>query len=156
MNRFVLQVATLLFSTGIVIPTSFAAQAPHGGVAWSLPGRVEAENYDMGREGVAYHDLTSGNAGVVYRRDVVDVGSSIGGGATWVGRIRGNGRNIRSLSPLRAVIPYPFPLHLRRSGKQALSPAVSRSTPSVLRMITRAGAPHDRAVNAFMRYQASR
>jgi len=37
-----------------------------------LPGRIEAENYDKGGEGVAYHDTTPGNAGS-YRSDGVDL-----------------------------------------------------------------------------------
>ena len=31
--------------------------APYGGVDWAIPGTVEAENYDEGGEGIAYHDL---------------------------------------------------------------------------------------------------
>ena len=42
-------------------------QSPYSGTAVSLPGKVEAENYDLGGEGVAYHDATSNNAGNEYR-----------------------------------------------------------------------------------------
>jgi GH18 family chitinase len=38
-------------------------QAPYGGTAWAVPGTIEAEKYDTGGEGVAYHDTTTGNAG---------------------------------------------------------------------------------------------
>jgi GH18 family chitinase len=38
-------------------------QAPYGGTAWAVPGTIQAENYDTGGEGVAYHDTTTGNAG---------------------------------------------------------------------------------------------
>ena len=31
------------------------------------PGIVQAEDYDKGGEGVAYHDLTAGNDGGAYR-----------------------------------------------------------------------------------------
>ena len=31
----------------------------------ALPGRVEAENFDNGGEGVAYHDVTSANEGAL-------------------------------------------------------------------------------------------
>jgi Tol biopolymer transport system component len=48
-------------------------QTPYGGTAWVLPGKVEAENYDNGGEGVAYHDNTLGNSGAVYRNDGVDI-----------------------------------------------------------------------------------
>lgn len=42
-------------------------QSPYLGSAVSLPGKIEAENYDLGGEGVAYHDATSNNAGRDYR-----------------------------------------------------------------------------------------
>ncbi|MDP9311964.1 MAG: carbohydrate-binding protein [Chloroflexota bacterium] len=54
----------------------------------SLPGRVEAENYITGGEGVAYHDTTSGNTGGKYRSDDVDIQatSDTGGGynVAWI------------------------------------------------------------------------
>jgi len=39
----------------------------------TLPGRVQAENYDLGGEGVAYHDTTARNEGGLYRHDDVDI-----------------------------------------------------------------------------------
>jgi hypothetical protein len=47
-----------------------------------LPGTIQAENYDRGGEGVAYHDTTSGNSGSVYRTDGVDLQTAVdtGGG----------------------------------------------------------------------------
>jgi hypothetical protein len=36
---------------------------PYGGTAWKIPGTIEAENYDDGGEGVAYHDLDATNQG---------------------------------------------------------------------------------------------
>jgi hypothetical protein len=50
-----------------------AASTPFSGTAMALPGTVQAENYDRGGEGVAYHDTTSGNNGSVYRTDGVDL-----------------------------------------------------------------------------------
>ncbi len=46
---------------------------PYTGTAIALPGTIEAENYDKGGEGVAYHDTTSGNSGGAYRSDGVDI-----------------------------------------------------------------------------------
>ena len=58
-------------------------QRPFGGVVPTLPGRIEAENYDTGGEGVAYYNTTAGNPGGVYRTND-DVGieptSDTGGG----------------------------------------------------------------------------
>jgi len=48
-------------------------QSPYGGTPWPVPGKIEAENYDLGGEGTAYHDATSGNAGGQYRSDGVDI-----------------------------------------------------------------------------------
>ena len=31
-----------------------------------VPGTIEAENFDAGGEGIAYHDLTAGNTGGAY------------------------------------------------------------------------------------------
>ncbi|WP_323174224.1 malectin domain-containing carbohydrate-binding protein [Natrialba sp. PRR66] len=57
-----------------------SGQQPYGGSAWTIPGRIEAEDYDTGGEGVAYHDTTSGNAGGAYRDDDVDIESATEGG----------------------------------------------------------------------------
>ncbi len=38
-----------------------------------LPGRIQAEDYNAGGEGVGYHDLTTGNSGNVYKTDNVDI-----------------------------------------------------------------------------------
>jgi hypothetical protein len=48
-----------------------ASSAPPSSV--SLPGRVEAEDYRAGGEGVGYHDTTAGNTGGAYRNDGVDI-----------------------------------------------------------------------------------
>jgi hypothetical protein len=48
-------------------------QTPYGGTVRNLPGKIEAEHYDVGGEGIAYHDLSSGNTGNVFRTDGVDV-----------------------------------------------------------------------------------
>ena len=38
----------------------------------NIPGRIEAENYDNGGQGVAYNDTSSGNSGSALRNDDVD------------------------------------------------------------------------------------
>jgi hypothetical protein len=57
-----------------------AAPSPYTGSPVPLPGTVQAANYDVGGEGVAYHDTTSGNSGGAYRQDNVDIESAAGGG----------------------------------------------------------------------------
>lgn len=57
---------------------SGSGQSPYGGSNWSIPGTVEAENYDNGGEGVACHDTTSGNNTGDYRSDDVDLKTNSG------------------------------------------------------------------------------
>lgn len=59
----------------------------NGGNNWSLPGQIEAENYDTGGEGVAFHDSDLDiNHGGQYRSDGVDIYSGAGlGNGYYVG-----------------------------------------------------------------------
>ncbi len=54
------------------------ATTPYSGTPAAMPGIVEAENFDRGGEGIAYHDSARGNAGGQYRtgEDVDIVASS--------------------------------------------------------------------------------
>ena len=52
---------------------------PYGGSPRPIPGRIEAEEYDIGGEGIAYHDTTSGNSGGLVRSDDVDIEARDGG-----------------------------------------------------------------------------
>jgi subtilisin family serine protease len=58
------------------------ASTPFGGTAAPIPGLIEAENFDDGGEAIAYHDLSPGNAGGLYRQTDVDIvtASDAGGG----------------------------------------------------------------------------
>ena len=58
------------FSSNESDPSSEVSGTPQANV---IPGRIEAEDYDLGGEGVAYHDTTSGNEGGEYRSDDVDI-----------------------------------------------------------------------------------
>lgn len=61
-------------------------QQPYGGTPWTIPGRIEAENYDTGGQGIAYNDTDSGNNGGAYRSEDVDIeGTSDTGGGYNVG-----------------------------------------------------------------------
>jgi hypothetical protein len=69
-----LMVATVwLYSTEVFAQSS----TPYGGKPWPIPGIIEAEDFDLGGEGVAYHDTDSVNEGGQYRLDEgVDIGIS--------------------------------------------------------------------------------
>jgi hypothetical protein len=61
---------------------SGCASGPFGGTAWTAPGTIEAEDFDCGGEGTAYHDQTVGNQSTsTYRNpESVDVLDLAGGG----------------------------------------------------------------------------
>jgi beta-glucanase (GH16 family) len=59
-------------------PTKSASGAP----GRSIPGLIEAEDFDTGGEGVGYHDATPGNSGGVGRHDDVDLSACSEGGFT--------------------------------------------------------------------------
>jgi beta-glucosidase len=48
-------------------------QEPFGGVEAAVPGRIQAENYDTGGEGVAYYNTEVGNPGGSYRTDDIGI-----------------------------------------------------------------------------------
>jgi hypothetical protein len=65
------------------------AGSPYGGVAVSLPGTIQVENFDEGGAGVAYVDHTTTNSGGKYRSTGVDIEATgdAGGGydVGWAG-----------------------------------------------------------------------
>src|SRR5437762_8797070 len=64
--------------------TSGTVPTPYTGTPIAVPGSFEAENFDLGGEGVAYHDNTPGNQGGAYRLtedvDIVVSSDALGGG----------------------------------------------------------------------------
>jgi len=48
-------------------------QSPYNGTAVSIPGTIQAENYDLGGQDVAYNDSETANQGGAYRTDGVDI-----------------------------------------------------------------------------------
>jgi hypothetical protein len=83
--------AYLSSSPGVVIndntnvlktPTEppLSGSTPYSGTPAAIPGIIQAEAFDNGGEGIAYHDITGGNAGGMFRSTDVDVeGASSGG-----------------------------------------------------------------------------
>ncbi|HEY1376429.1 MAG TPA: carbohydrate-binding protein, partial [Gemmataceae bacterium] len=60
----------------------YEPRQPYNGAAAPIPGTVEAEQFDTGGEGVAFHELTLANEGGQYRNTAVDIeaSSDTGGG----------------------------------------------------------------------------
>lgn len=54
------------------------SRAPFLGVPHSIPGTIQAEDFDNGGEGVAYHDTDINNNGGAYRSTAVDIQASGG------------------------------------------------------------------------------
>jgi hypothetical protein len=73
---------------GLIVTSADEDQSAY--VLTTIPGVIEAENYDNGGDNVAYSDTTSGNSGSTYRSDDVDVQTTtdVGGGEN-VGWIAG-------------------------------------------------------------------
>ncbi|CAM9314443.1 unnamed protein product [Laminaria digitata] len=59
----------------VVLPLiSVSLPFGNGGQPWSLPGVIEAEDFDQGGEGVAYYDVDQNNRGNAYRQtESVDI-----------------------------------------------------------------------------------
>ena len=60
-------------------PTLTPTPTPGPFATLLVPGLMEAEDYDNGGEGAAYHDTVAGNQGGAYRADDVDIESIPGG-----------------------------------------------------------------------------
>lgn len=74
----------MVASSTTVIITVEGIQVPLKGTPWQVPGKIEAEDYDMGGEGLAFHEAdASGNqGGAILRNDQVDIetNTDAGGG----------------------------------------------------------------------------
>ena len=70
------------------VPTPPQTQSPYGGSLRSIPGTIQAEDFDNGGEGIAYHDLNSANLGGKYRStdgiDIESIGSGAGYNVGWM------------------------------------------------------------------------
>src|SRR5437879_4410191 len=81
-----LRVAAIAFILAASIPIAAQTQtpSPYSGTPISVPATFEAEDFDRGGEGVAYHDNVKGNAGGQYRTsedvDIIVSSDSAGGG----------------------------------------------------------------------------
>ena len=54
-------------------PVVSEGDGPYNGTPASIPGKIEAEEYDFGGQGVAYSDEDSENRGEAFRNDGVDI-----------------------------------------------------------------------------------
>ena len=76
-------------SNAATLTVTTPTESPYGGTPWPIPGTIQAEDFDNGGQGVAYHDADAGNTGGGYRSTDVDIRacSDTGGGyqVGWTG-----------------------------------------------------------------------
>ena len=81
-SRDTTQLNTSTFDNVSIMP---AGGLPHFDVPFSVPGTFQAEDFNDGGEGVAYHDNVAGNAGGQYRTsEDVDIITATGNGTGYV------------------------------------------------------------------------
>jgi len=91
------------------MPPTTPIGTPHNG-PHQIPGILQAEDYDLGGEGVAYHDTTRENKGGVYRRTMSTSNSSRPTGQRLAGlpdRFGAGGPADRA-APLKFTFPTDF------------------------------------------------
>ena len=99
-------------------PPPPTGSTPYGGTPAALPGTVQAEDFDNGGAGVAYHDLSPSNQGGQYRVNGVDVDietSSDTGGGFNLGSVRA-GEWLKYTVNVGAAGPYDIELRVASSG----------------------------------------
>ena len=108
-------------------------QGPFGGTVATIPGRIQAENFDTGGEGVAYHDTSEGNEyNLSYRDMSVDIRETQDvSGAYNIGYFQDGEWLEYTVSPT----PDTYDIHLRvatpRSGRQVAISLDDRSLGTV-------------------------
>ncbi|MBI5472802.1 MAG: carbohydrate-binding protein [Ignavibacteriae bacterium] len=63
----------VMFALTFRTVASSQSQSPYFGAPFSIPGTIQAEDFDNGGEGVAYHDVDASNNGGRYRQTGVDL-----------------------------------------------------------------------------------
>ena len=144
------QIMTLLFDTGGMnlrytsVASTASAPAPpppppsgsYLGSPVVLPGTIEAENFDNGAEGVAYHDTSAGNTGGAYRSTGVDIEACAEGGYdvgwTMPGEWLNYTVNVSTAGSyvvaLRVATPGTATMHVGFNGASSGSSAVAMPT----------------------------
>ncbi|MBN1597504.1 MAG: Ig-like domain-containing protein [Bacteroidales bacterium] len=73
--------AVAILIASLLSISGFSQNLPYGGTPWSIPGTIQAEDYDTGGEGVAYQDTDASNNGGQYRTgEGVDIENCSEGG----------------------------------------------------------------------------
>jgi M6 family metalloprotease-like protein len=101
---------TLAWTRALTAPVPSAAAAddstPYAGYPITLPGTIEAENFDWGGAEVAYHDDSAGNTGGTCRDSDVDIADSADAGGGYVVGWAGRGEWLKYSVIIAAAGPY--------------------------------------------------
>ena len=118
--------ATFVDSTGAprdyfsIVKGAGSAARPFGGTPAAIPGILQAEHFDEGGEGVAYHDTTAGNRGGAFRSTDVDIETTRDtGGGYDVGWAK-PGEWLQYTIDVGAAAPHDLSLRLASSGSGGL------------------------------------
>jgi phosphatidylserine/phosphatidylglycerophosphate/cardiolipin synthase-like enzyme len=89
---------------------------PFGGTPWPVPGKIEAENFDHGGQGISYLDTSSGNAYGAYRSTDVDIeATSDTGGGYDVAKVKA-GEWLKYTVRVTASATYPLTVRVANLG----------------------------------------
>ena len=105
--------------TGDGAPVQPPSETPFGRSPAPVPGRIEAENFDNGGEGVGYHTVNPQNySGNLYRTSGVTVENAVGGGYN-VGFLHA-GEYLKYTVNVASAGTYDFSARLAEAGAGAL------------------------------------
>jgi hypothetical protein len=111
---------TIVKGAGGPPPPPPSGATPYGGSPRAVPGTIQAEEFDEGGEGIAYHDSTTGNKGGVFRSTDVDIeGTSDAGGGYDIGWTR-PGEWLQYTTNVAANGQYDVSFRLASSGSGGL------------------------------------
>jgi hypothetical protein len=97
-------------------PPPSTSSSPFTGTPIALPGRIQAEDYDKGGEGIAYHDTTSGNSTGAYRNDDVDIRATTDAGGGYNVKSVRAGEWLAYTVTVAATNAYDLGLRIASSG----------------------------------------
>src|SRR5205823_2552587 len=86
MKDYVLSALAICLTVSLPAAAAQYSGTPYSGSPARVPGTIQAENFDNGGEGVAYHDSGPNNLGGAVRQTGVDIEAASGGGydVAWI------------------------------------------------------------------------
>lgn len=112
---------------------SNVAQTPFNGTPVQLPNTIQAENFDNGGEGTAYHDIDLGNNGGQYRQTDVDIFGAPQVGWVFAGEWLAYSVDVAQAGAYTLEVRYGTPgngatLHVEADGADITGPITLQNT----------------------------